>query len=105
MNLAKALKLMKRTLTLASRGAGTTHPNPMVGALVVADGRIVGEGWHRRPGEPHAEVLALEEAGPAARGGVLFVNLEPCDHTGRTGPCTKAPSSSQVESFLFLNGN
>ena len=90
MNPANALKLMKRTLILASRGMGTTHPNPMVGAVVVADGRIVGEGWHRRPGEPHAEAMALEEAGPAARGGALFVNLEPCDHIGRTAPCTKA---------------
>jgi diaminohydroxyphosphoribosylaminopyrimidine deaminase/5-amino-6-(5-phosphoribosylamino)uracil reductase len=89
-NPASALKLMKRTLVLASRGAGNTHPNPMVGAVVAADGRIVGEGWHRRPGEPHAEALALEEAGSAARGGVLFVNLEPCDHVGRTAPCTKA---------------
>ncbi|MCK5352072.1 bifunctional diaminohydroxyphosphoribosylaminopyrimidine deaminase/5-amino-6-(5-phosphoribosylamino)uracil reductase RibD, partial [bacterium] len=72
------------------RGAGTTHPNPMVGAVIVTDGRIVGEGWHRKPGESHAEALALQEAGSAARGGALFVNLEPCDHTGRTPPCTKA---------------
>lgn len=90
MNQSEILRFMKRTLTLAARGAGTTHPNPMVGAVVVADGRIAGEGWHRRPGEPHAEALALEEAGSAARGGALFVNLEPCDHTGRTPPCTKA---------------
>ena len=90
MNRSEVLRFMKRTLTLAARGVGTTHPNPMVGAVVVTDGRIVGEGWHRRPGEPHAEVLALKEAGSAARGGALFVNLEPCDHTGRTPPCTKA---------------
>jgi diaminohydroxyphosphoribosylaminopyrimidine deaminase/5-amino-6-(5-phosphoribosylamino)uracil reductase len=89
-NPAEVLKIMRRTLALASRGAGTTHPNPMVGAVVVADGRVVGEGWHRRPGEPHAEALALEEAGPAARGGTLFVNLEPCNHAGRTPPCTRA---------------
>lgn len=81
---------MKRSLVLAARGAGTTHPNPMVGAVVVAGGKVVGEGWHRRPGERHAEALALERAGPAARGGTLFVNLEPCDHTGRTPPCTRA---------------
>lgn len=84
------LSFMKRSLTLAARGAGTTHPNPMVGAVVVADGRIVGEGWHREPGGRHAEVLALEEAGSAARGATLFVNLEPCDHMGRTPPCTGA---------------
>jgi len=81
---------MKRALALAARGTGTTHPNPMVGAVVVTDGRIVGEGWHRRQGEPHAEALALREAGPAAYGSSLFVNLEPCDHTGHTSPCTKA---------------
>jgi diaminohydroxyphosphoribosylaminopyrimidine deaminase/5-amino-6-(5-phosphoribosylamino)uracil reductase len=62
----------------------------MVGAVVVAGGKVVGEGWHRKPGEPHAEAMALEKAGPAARGGTLFVNLEPCDHTGRTPPCTRA---------------
>jgi diaminohydroxyphosphoribosylaminopyrimidine deaminase/5-amino-6-(5-phosphoribosylamino)uracil reductase len=89
-NQSEVLRFMKRTLTLAARGAGTTHPNPMVGAVIVTDGRIVGEGWHRKPGEPHAEALALQEAGSAARGGALFVNLEPCDHTGRTPPCTKA---------------
>jgi len=89
-NRVDILKFMKRALTLAARGKGTSHPNPMVGAVVVADGRIVGEGWHRTPGEPHAEALALEKAGAAARGGSLFVNLEPCDHTGRTPPCTRA---------------
>jgi len=89
-NQSQVLRFMRRTLTLAARGAGTTHPNPMVGAVVVKDGSIVGEGWHRRPGEPHAEALALKEAGSSAAGGVLFVNLEPCDHTGRTAPCTKA---------------
>jgi diaminohydroxyphosphoribosylaminopyrimidine deaminase/5-amino-6-(5-phosphoribosylamino)uracil reductase len=89
-NQSEILRYMKRALTLAARGTGTTHPNPMVGAVVVAGGTIVGEGWHRRPGEPHAEALALKNAGSAARGGALFVNLEPCAHTGRTGPCTKA---------------
>jgi diaminohydroxyphosphoribosylaminopyrimidine deaminase/5-amino-6-(5-phosphoribosylamino)uracil reductase len=89
-NQSQVLRYMKRTMSLAARGAGTTHPNPMVGAVVVNDGKIVGEGWHRRPGEPHAEALALKEAGSTARGGVLFVNLEPCGHTGRTAPCTRA---------------
>jgi diaminohydroxyphosphoribosylaminopyrimidine deaminase/5-amino-6-(5-phosphoribosylamino)uracil reductase len=79
---------MRRALALAERGRGGTSPNPMVGALVVtADGVVVGRGWHRRAGEPHAEVLALEEAGGRARGATLYCTLEPCCHTGRTPPC------------------
>ncbi|HXH06653.1 MAG TPA: bifunctional diaminohydroxyphosphoribosylaminopyrimidine deaminase/5-amino-6-(5-phosphoribosylamino)uracil reductase RibD [Vicinamibacterales bacterium] len=79
---------MRRALALAERGRGGTSPNPMVGALVVSpDGVIVGRGWHRRAGEPHAEILALEEAGPRARGATLYCTLEPCCHVGRTGPC------------------
>ncbi len=81
---------MERALGLAELGRGSVSPNPMVGAVVVADGRIVGEGYHEGPGHPHAEVVALAEAGPAARGATLYVNLEPCDHRGRTGPCTEA---------------
>lgn len=83
-------RFMRRALVLAGRGEGTTHPNPMVGAVVVAGGKTVGEGWHQKPGEPHAEAIALDEAGRKSRGGTLFVNLEPCDHTGRTPPCTQA---------------
>jgi diaminohydroxyphosphoribosylaminopyrimidine deaminase / 5-amino-6-(5-phosphoribosylamino)uracil reductase len=81
---------MREALTLASRGAGTASPNPMVGAVVVADGRIVGRGYHPKPGEPHAEIFALREAGTRARGATLYTTLEPCAHTGRTGPCTEA---------------
>ena len=81
---------ISRALTLAARGRGTTHPNPMVGAVIVKNGKVVGEGWHRRAGEPHAEVLAIEKAGELARGATLYVNLEPCSHHGRTGPCTEA---------------
>jgi len=81
---------MTRALRLAKRAAGRTHPNPIVGAVVVGKGQILGEGWHREPGEPHAEVVALEMAGETARGGTLYVNLEPCDHHGRTPPCTEA---------------
>ena len=79
---------MDRALLLAARGRGRTSPNPLVGAVVVADdGVIVGQGFHRRAGEPHAEVLALEAAGPRARGAMLYCTLEPCCHVGRTGPC------------------
>ena len=81
---------IERALALAERGRGLVSPNPMVGAVVVAEGRIVGEGHHEGPGQPHAEVIALREAGQAARGATLYVTLEPCDHHGRTGPCTEA---------------
>jgi len=81
---------MRRALDLARRGLGTTHPNPMVGALVVAEGRVVGECWHEKAGGPHAEVNALAAAGEAARGATLYVTLEPCCTTGRTPPCTEA---------------
>ncbi len=82
---------MARAVALASRGAGTTSPNPVVGCVVVApSGEVVGEGWHARAGGPHAEVVALAEAGERARGGTAYVTLEPCRHTGRTGPCSEA---------------
>ena len=81
---------MRRALFHASRSEGVTTPNPMVGAIVVSpDGIVVGQGRHPRAGEPHAEVFALEDAGDRARGATMYVNLEPCCHTGRTGPCTK----------------
>src|SRR6187397_392142 len=67
-----------------------THPNPVVGAVVVAGDEVVGEGWHERAGGPHAEVVALEAAGERASGGTLFVTLEPCAHHGRTPPCVDA---------------
>lgn len=81
---------MREALSLARLGAGTVSPNPMVGAVVVADGRVVGRGYHPKPGEPHAEIFALRDAGPSARGATLYTTLEPCAHTGRTGPCTEA---------------
>ncbi|HEY8486216.1 MAG TPA: bifunctional diaminohydroxyphosphoribosylaminopyrimidine deaminase/5-amino-6-(5-phosphoribosylamino)uracil reductase RibD [Limnochordales bacterium] len=81
---------LRRALALARRGAGLTSPNPAVGAVVVRDGRVVGEGFHRRAGGPHAEVVALAQAGELARGATLVVTLEPCDHWGRTPPCTEA---------------
>ncbi len=83
-------KWMERALALAERGRYTTHPNPRVGAVLVRDGVVVGEGFHARAGEPHAEVHALRAAGGRARGADMYVSLEPCDHRGRTGPCTEA---------------
>ncbi|MGD1855236.1 MAG: bifunctional diaminohydroxyphosphoribosylaminopyrimidine deaminase/5-amino-6-(5-phosphoribosylamino)uracil reductase RibD [Leptolyngbyaceae cyanobacterium] len=82
--------LMHRCLELAAQGAGLTTPNPMVGSVVVKDGQIMGEGFHPGVGQPHAEVFALNAAGDAAQGATLYVNLEPCNHTGRTPPCTEA---------------
>jgi len=81
---------MARALILAARGLNTTDPNPRVGCVVVRDGRILGEAWHERAGEAHAEVLALRAAGPQARGATVYVTLEPCSHTGRTPPCADA---------------
>jgi diaminohydroxyphosphoribosylaminopyrimidine deaminase/5-amino-6-(5-phosphoribosylamino)uracil reductase len=81
---------LERALELAERGRGTTRPNPVVGAVVVSDGKIVGEGWHERKGGPHAEVVALQAAGEKAVGATLYVTLEPCRSTGATPPCTSA---------------
>ncbi|MEW6662660.1 MAG: bifunctional diaminohydroxyphosphoribosylaminopyrimidine deaminase/5-amino-6-(5-phosphoribosylamino)uracil reductase RibD [Bacillota bacterium] len=84
------LGYMQRAMELARLGAGWTSPNPIVGAVIVKDGRIVGEGYHRKAGTPHAEIHALRDAGSSASGATLYVNLEPCSHYGRTPPCTKA---------------
>jgi len=81
---------MERALLLAARGLYTTDPNPRVGCVVTCGDRVVGEGWHMRAGEPHAEVLALRAAGSQARGATVYVTLEPCSHTGRTPPCADA---------------
>ena len=81
---------MRRALELAERGRGHVSPNPLVGCVLVREGEVVGEGWHRRAGEPHAEVEALTAAGERARGATAYVTLEPCNHSGRTPPCTEA---------------
>jgi diaminohydroxyphosphoribosylaminopyrimidine deaminase / 5-amino-6-(5-phosphoribosylamino)uracil reductase len=81
---------LERALELAERGRGTTHPNPIVGAVVALDGEVVGEGWHERKGEAHAEVVALAAAGERARGATAYVTLEPCAHHGETPPCADA---------------
>ena len=84
------LKYMQRAFELAQKGKGFTSPNPMVGTVIVKQGKIVGEGWHKRCGGDHAEVDAFKKAGDKARGATLYVTLEPCSHFGRTPPCTHA---------------
>lgn len=80
---------MKIALKLALKGQGFTSPNPMVGAIVVKDGKILGKGYHQAAGKVHAEVNAINDAGSAAKNSTLYVTLEPCNHTGRTPPCTE----------------
>ena len=87
---------MSRALQLARLGLATTTPNPRVGCVVVKDGQVVGEGWHRRAGEPHAEIVALGEAAGRARGSTVYVTLEPCSHFGRTPPCVDALVEARV---------
>jgi diaminohydroxyphosphoribosylaminopyrimidine deaminase / 5-amino-6-(5-phosphoribosylamino)uracil reductase len=87
---------MARALELARRGLQTTHPNPRVGCVIVQGGEIVGEGFHERAGGPHAEIVALAQAGARARGADVYVSLEPCCHAGRTGPCTEALKAAGV---------
>ncbi|MBO9533772.1 MAG: bifunctional diaminohydroxyphosphoribosylaminopyrimidine deaminase/5-amino-6-(5-phosphoribosylamino)uracil reductase RibD [Solirubrobacteraceae bacterium] len=88
---------LARAVELALRGQGSVHPNPMVGCVIIApDGTLVAEGWHARYGGPHAEAAALAEAGEAARGATAYVSLEPCAHTGKTGPCSVALAQAGV---------
>jgi diaminohydroxyphosphoribosylaminopyrimidine deaminase/5-amino-6-(5-phosphoribosylamino)uracil reductase len=92
---------MRQALALSERGAGRVAPNPKVGAVVVHDGAIVGEGWHAEFGGAHAEVAALAQAGSAARGATVFVSLEPCNHHGKTPPCSEALIAAGVARVVF----
>lgn len=92
---------MARALRLAERGQFTTAPNPNVGCVLVRNGQIVGEGWHARAGEAHAEINALAAAGEAARGATAYVTLEPCNHQGRTGPCSEALIRAGISALVF----
>ncbi|MFE6084839.1 bifunctional diaminohydroxyphosphoribosylaminopyrimidine deaminase/5-amino-6-(5-phosphoribosylamino)uracil reductase RibD [Streptomyces virginiae] len=93
---------MRRAIELAARGLGSTSPNPVVGCVITdASGAVVGEGWHQRAGGPHAEVHALRAAGAAAHGGTAYVTLEPCNHTGRTGPCAQALAGAGITRVVY----
>lgn len=92
---------MARALELAALGRDTTQPNPRVGCVLVRDGLVIGEGWHRRAGEPHAEAFALETAGVRARGATAYVTLEPCNHHGRTPPCTEALIDAGIARVVY----
>ena len=92
---------MRLALELARKGMGRTSPNPMVGAIVVKDGCIVGQGWHQKAGTPHAEIHALQAAGALTKGATLYITLEPCCHQGRTGPCTDAIIAANISRVVF----
>ncbi len=92
---------MQIALELAARGKGYTSPNPMVGAVVVKDGKIVGKGWHEKVGGPHAEVNAIDDAGDQAAGSTIYVTLEPCNHQGRTPPCTEKILSAGIQHVVM----
>src|SRR3989454_5037588 len=101
-----AADYMDRALFLAARGRGRTSPNPMVGAVLVSpDGVIVGQAFHERAGEAHAEARALEVAGDRARGATLYCTLEPCSHYGRTGPCAARIAEGGVTRVVAANGD
>lgn len=93
--------MIQRCLELARCALGRTSPNPLVGSVVVKDGKIVGEGYHPQAGEPHAEVFALRDAGDQAQGATVYVNLEPCNHYGRTPPCSEALIAAQVAKVVI----
>jgi diaminohydroxyphosphoribosylaminopyrimidine deaminase / 5-amino-6-(5-phosphoribosylamino)uracil reductase len=94
-------KIMQRCLHLAGKGTGSVHPNPMVGCVIMRNGRVVGEGFHAKFGGPHAEIGALQQAGKKAAGGTLYVSLEPCAHYGKTPPCTNAIIQSGISRVVI----
>ncbi|MBO0724618.1 MAG: bifunctional diaminohydroxyphosphoribosylaminopyrimidine deaminase/5-amino-6-(5-phosphoribosylamino)uracil reductase RibD, partial [Blastocatellia bacterium] len=96
---------MRRAFALARLAEGRTSPNPMVGAVIVRDGRVVGEGYHHRAGAPHAEIEALRDAGDFARGAAMYVTLEPCAHYGRTPPCVDAIIDAGVSEVYYAVGD
>jgi diaminohydroxyphosphoribosylaminopyrimidine deaminase/5-amino-6-(5-phosphoribosylamino)uracil reductase len=96
---------MREALRVAGFARGRTAPNPLVGAVIVKDGRIISEGWHRQAGTPHAEIHALRMAGDLAKGATLYVTLEPCSHYGRTGPCAKAIIEAGVSRVVVGMGD
>lgn len=98
-----ALRHLRAAAALALRGHGGAEPNPMVGCVIVRDGEVVGRGWHQRCGDAHAEINALRDAGDRARGATAFVTLEPCNHHGRTGPCTTALLGAGIERVVFAS--
>lgn len=98
-------RYMWMALDLARKACGKTNPNPMVGAVLVKDGEVVGTGFHHRAGEPHAEIIALKEAGEKARGATLYTNLEPCSHFGRTPPCTEALIEAGIRKVVMATSD
>ncbi|MGW0672396.1 bifunctional diaminohydroxyphosphoribosylaminopyrimidine deaminase/5-amino-6-(5-phosphoribosylamino)uracil reductase RibD [Streptomyces sp. NPDC002746] len=106
MDTAADATAMRRAIALAARGLGSTSPNPVVGCVVLdATGRPAGEGFHQRAGGPHAEIHALRAAGEKARGGTAYVTLEPCNHTGRTGPCAQALIAAGIARVVYAVGD
>src|SRR5258706_10097370 len=94
------VEFLREAMELARRGKGQTSPNPAVGAVLVRDGEVVGRGLHTYGGLKHAEIRALDEAGARARGATLYINLEPCSHQGRTGPCADALIAAGVSRVI-----
>ncbi|BFP56648.1 bifunctional diaminohydroxyphosphoribosylaminopyrimidine deaminase/5-amino-6-(5-phosphoribosylamino)uracil reductase RibD [Streptomyces griseus] len=106
MDTAADITAMRRAITLAARGLGSTSPNPVVGCVITdAAGDLAGEGFHQRAGGPHAEVHALRAAGERARGSTAYVTLEPCNHTGRTGPCAQALLAAGISRVVYAVGD